>query len=162
MNGMGNGQIILRYGHRLKKKANFKESLDDGIFFMSFENFIQNYENTVICRIKYGSLIISNYIKDEDMSNQIVFNLNLQENSYVVVETFVRHWRFNRGLNNDPNKITIMLLGSYDNSRNICFINSNCNSDEYVNLSLNLNKGNYVLRVYNSYFMLNEKNQTII
>jgi hypothetical protein len=138
----------------LKAAANFKNAVNDGIFFMALEDFVKSYSNSQICHVKYNSVVKSYNINGQHMSSPVVFNLILEEDSVIVLDVFTRHWRFNRGTGNNPNQLTSMLLGSYDSSGNLSFINSGCDNEELLDLNLSLKRGNYVLWVYNSYFRL--------
>jgi hypothetical protein len=144
----------------LKKNAKFLEAKNDGIFFMTLEDFFTNFFESTICRVKYGSTVKNYKILGEEMFSPVVFNLVLLEDSNITIDTFVRHWRFNRGNGNNPDKVTSMLLGSYDDSNNVSYLTSNCRDQESVDISINLKKGSYVLWLYNSYFSLAEPKPT--
>ena len=107
-----------------KTQAGLTEAKDDGIFFITVEDFAQYFENTVTCRIKYSSFIKNYQIQGNDFSSPVVFDLVLEENTSVMIDALLRHRRFNRGVGENPDKLTSILLGSYDSAGNLSYVNS--------------------------------------
>jgi hypothetical protein len=139
---------------QLRKFVQYSSFKEDGIFYMSFEDYLKYFAISYICQIKYGAVVKNFKISDSEISAPSVFNFILEESSNLSFDVLLRHWRFNRVMGSDPNKITSMVLASYDSSNNLVFLESSCGPEEIINISKSLPKGSYVLWVYNSYYTL--------
>ncbi len=140
----------------LRKSAQYSDDKDDGIFYMSLQDFLKNFKYSTICSVKYDASVKNFKMEGEEISAPAVFNFILEETTDLNLDVFLKHWRFNRLEGENPNKVTSMVLGSYDQSNNLDYLESNCGPDETVSIARSLPKGSYVLWVYNSYYTLPE------
>jgi hypothetical protein len=121
---------------------------------MAVEDVVKFISEIFICPIQYNSVVKSYSITGQDISSPIVFKFSIEEESVVMLDVFLCHGRFSRGTGNNPNDVKSILVGSYDSSGKLEFIKSGCDNQEFLDLNLKLESGNYFVWVYNSYFKL--------
>ena len=141
------------WGDEEKKQVGFKDK-NDGMFYISFEDFYKYFKITTICYVLYNSFSKSYVISGENkINNGNVFNLFFEEDGYLAISLIRKMWRFHRELSGSiiPSYLGII---KYEPSLNITDNNYFKGYDgvyeSYEDLSLikYLKKGFYLIYSY--------------
>ena len=132
------------------KQVDFND-LNNGIFYMSFDDYFKFFIVTDICFLQHNSYSKSFKIENNDIFYGQVFNVYLKEKTFFSVSVIRKMWRFNRELNGAiiPSVLILMKYNPYKNSNEMMsdFHGVN-NTYEDVTLSKNLEPGFYVIYTY--------------
>ena len=126
-------------------------SKDDGIFWIDQPNYMTHFSNTTISYILYGSIIKSIIVDKENLFGcPLFFNIFLEANGKLSINTIFRSRRFNRDIKNLVYP-THMVLAKYNENRDIERIYAVGDSLNGVSLVQDLEKGYYALWVFVDY-----------
>ena len=139
------------WGEEEKRQTNFNNK-NDGLFFMSFEDYYKNFELTEICYVLYNSYSKSYYIDEKNINNGNIFNIYLEEDGYFIISVIRKMWRFNRELldNIIPTYLSIVGYNPSNENMNNYFFNYDAKNESHENISLTafLKKGYYLIYSY--------------
>ena len=133
----------------IKMQVNFKIN-DDGIFYMSFDDFIKYYDELSLCAIMPDCNVKTfNYTISKNNDAPIVYNINLRKDTDLGISAVDKNWRMTRELINKSNPLFIM-LARYSRGK-IEFIDGDYSENKSVDLIKSLKQGNYLLWVWNDF-----------
>ena len=137
-----------------KSQVDFQNK-DDGIFFMNDTDFFRYFTHVEICYILYDSVKTTYTIKDENLRNASVFNLEIEGEGFLTVSVLRKTWRANRELRNKilPTHISVVKYDPKAKNRLKTFSDYNGTFDSYQTPTINVKvvKGNYLVYVYRDY-----------
>ncbi|MCQ2815944.1 MAG: C2 family cysteine protease [archaeon] len=125
---------------------------NDGTFFMDVDDFVENYEDTHICRINYGAKVRTFFIENEDMLNvPIMFKLSVFNKGEVTFCVTARDRRFNRSVPEDEFRPFSFMMFKYDENYNVQQFYGG--KGGYLNISKteDLEPGDYIILLYIPY-----------
>lgn len=137
---------------RLKSSTSNNNNIDDeeaGIFYLTLEEFQENFQMSFICHIMYNANVKCYMIDCKEYINDpLVFNFYLEEKSKVSLSMIFESWRFNRKLK-DLERPSTIVIAKYDHIGKVTYLDGNWNSIE-SNLEFIrvLNKGFYCVWLY--------------
>ena len=149
-----------KWNEENKKYFNYIDK-NDGVFWISLEDFLKYYNEIMICNILYGGYFKNFYFESKSyFKDPCIFNLKLTKNSKLSLRIIFKHWRFNRELNK-PIRPFSLILAKYNLEKNIKKIYSSWSSNKDVELIENLNEGYYVLFLYLQYDEVKEDTKNL-
>ena len=139
------------WGEEEKKAVDFVKK-DDGVFFMSFDDYYKNFVLTDICIMQYNAYSKILLIEGEKIKNGQVYNIFLEEDGLFSVSLLKKCYRYYRELTDcfvpctlilmkyDPNASTLreMMTDFYGSS----------NVEWDASISAQLKSGYYVIYTY--------------
>ena len=125
---------------------------DNGIFFMSIDDYVDNFEDTHICHIQYGAKIKSYTIHYEDyFKYPLVFNLRMLERGLVTFSVVTRDRRFNRNVPKNEFHPFSLLIFKYDSRFNITQFYGGNSHILHLDVHQELDEGYYAIVLYIPY-----------
>ena len=143
-----------KWNEKIKKKVNFKEVKDDGIFYMSYDDFIYYFKILEILKIKKDYKIIASckIEKTEAYKCQIIEFEVEQNNTHVFINLYQKNPRIVRKKGDyypQPVKSFIILAkkekSKFKNDYNYTFIKTITESRVHSAIEAELNKGTYIV-----------------
>ena len=135
-----------------KSKVNFADK-EDGIFFMSDNDFFKYFKHVEICYLLYGANISKFTLTGEEKNtNGIVFNIIIKNSGFLSVSALRKSWRLNREIKGKMLS-THISVAKYDpdfTNRLKCFSDYTGNFESYTTCTLNtpVKQGNYLIYIY--------------
>ena len=135
-----------------KSKVNFVDK-EDGIFYMSDNDFFKYFKHVEICYLLYGANISKFILTGEEKNtNGIVFNIIIKNAGFLSVSALRKSWRLNREIKGKMLSTHISVV-KYDpdfTNRLKCFSDYTGNFESYITCTLNtpVNQGNYLIYIY--------------
>lgn len=125
-------------------KILLKESKEDGIFYISINDFINYFDIINICHV-------NSFFNDQtyrinirkDMYHPQVFGILVNEKGFLSIGVYIKHWRYNRKLNLKSFPISIVLIER--NTLNV--ISTGYGKKFPPGFGCEMNKGEYLLVV---------------
>ena len=134
----------------LKKYFGFVDE-DDGIFWISSNDYVANFASTSICYLLYGAMIKHFYFENEHfLKAPAVFNMHLKEASKVSISILFKDEKFNRTMHDATHPFSIVLCKYNDKKEIETFINK-YDYKNNVEIVEDLDKGYYVIWLYCDY-----------
>ena len=135
-----------------KSKVNFDDK-EDGIFYMSDNDFFKYFKHVEICYLLYGANISKFSLTGEEKNiNGIVFNIIIKSAGFLSVSALRKSWRFNREIKGKmlPNHISVIKYDPNFTNRLKCFSDYTGNFESYTTCTLNtpVKQGNYLIYIY--------------
>ena len=129
---------------------------DNGIFFMSVDDYVDNFEDTNICHIIYGAKIRSYAIGYEDyFKYPLVFNLQMKEKGTASFSIVTRDRRFNRSVpQNEFHPFSLMLF-KYNSTYQVDQFYGGSSHILHLDVHQELEPGNYAVVIFIPYDQLN-------
>ena len=132
------------------------ENKEDGTFFMNIDDYVQNYAETHICHILYGSKIKTYNINYEDYYKYpLVWNIKMPQKGKVQISIVTRDRRFNRRIPENEFKPFSLLLFRYNKNYEVDRFYGANSHHLYLSLNEELEAGYYAAVVYIPYEYLN-------
>ena len=128
------------------------ESKEDGMFFMSIDDYVLNYAETHICHILYGSKIKSYNIQYEDYYKYpLIYNIKMPKKGKIHISIVSRDRRFNRNIPENEFKPFSLMLFRYNKNYEVDrFYGANSHT-LYLSLNEEIDEGYYAAVVYIPY-----------
>ena len=124
---------------------------EDGIFWISVDDYVKYFASTSICYLLYGSIIKQFYIENESLFKApIVFNIHLDETSTMSISVLFKDEKFNRDMHDVKHPFS-MVLCQYNHYPEILKVYSNFNYKTDMSIIQELPEGNYALWLYCDY-----------
>ena len=121
---------------------------DDGIFWISVNDYMKNFDATYICYLLYGAVIKSYHFEyDKYFEKPIVFNIKILEKVKTSICIFFKNWRFNRDIHDVVHPFSV-LLAKYSNEKKIEKVYCKWSSLDDIELIDTLEPGYYALWCY--------------
>ena len=140
-----------KWTEEYKKYFDFEDK-DDGIFWISIDDYIKNYIITSICHIFYGSKIRTYTIDYEEyFKYPLVFNMNLRKSGRIGINIINRNRRFNRDIPVAEDRPFSIMVFKYNKEEEIFEFYGNRGWFDNVESILDLTEGNYVIWIYLPY-----------
>ena len=135
-----------------KNKVNFSDK-EDGIFYMSDNDFFKYFTQIEICYLLYNVNIKKYQLTGEEKNNNgIVFNLIIKNDGFLSVTSLRQNWRLNREIKDKmlPTHISVVKYDPNFTNRLKCFSDYSGNFESYKECTLNtpVKKGNYLIYIY--------------
>ena len=153
MNGSENGNWSDNsslWDSQVKSQVDFQNK-DDSIFFMNDTDFFRYFTHVEICFILYDSITTTYTVKDENLKNASVFNLEIEGERFLTVSALRKNWRSNRELRNKilPTHISVVKYDPKTKNRLKTFSDYNGTFESYQTPTINVKvvKGNYLVYV---------------
>lgn len=141
------------WGVQERKQVGF-EKKEDGIFFMSMEDYFKYFLVTEICYIAYNSNSKIFRVENEDLNKGNVFNIYLKEDGLFSVSLIRKMYRFNRELSNKiiPSLLVIIKYDPYKNDPENYFTEYEARNESFEDISYTtiLKKGFYLIYTYHN------------
>ena len=140
------------WNDKLKSLVNFSEK-QDGIFYMSDNDFFKYFKHVEICYLLYDAKLKKITLEGEEKNkNGIVFNIVTKGDSFLSVSVLRKSWRLNRELKDKmmPTHISVVKYDPNYTNRYKCFSDYIGNFESYTNCAINtpVQKGNYLIYIY--------------
>ena len=131
---------LINYFHY--KKTN------DGTLFIDLNDFINFFDNTLICHLLYGALVKYFYFEYHNyFKYPVIFNLLLRQKAATSITVLFKNWRFNREIHNVTHPFSLLLC-KYDQNRRIEKIWSKWDCEDELNIVETLEPGFYCIWLY--------------
>ena len=138
---------------------------DDGTFYISFDDYFNNFIVTDICFVMYDchskSFVIDK--TNDNIKHGQVFNIYMEEDGLFTVNLIRKMWRFHRELKNViiPSFIAIMRYNpdEEDQCQVLSSFQGVYDSYEDVSITKYLKKGFYVIYCYHDYYHSSQKGE---
>jgi hypothetical protein len=147
------------WGEEEKKQVGFSKK-DDGIFFMTFDDFYNNFIITDICYVLYNSYSKLVKVDVENMKQGQIFNIYIDEECIFSASIIKKMWRFHRELQGklEPSTINIMIYDPFapNSEKMLSSLDGKNSSNEDVSISEFLRPGFYLV-----YTLIDVANSTI-
>ena len=135
-----------------KNKVNFSDK-EDGIFYMSDNDFFKYFKHVEICYLLYNASIKKYTLEGEEKNkNGIVFNIITKSDGFLSVSVLRKNWRLNREIKDKmlPTHISVVKYDPNFTNRLKCFSDYTGNFESYKDCTLNtpVKKGNYLIYIY--------------
>ena len=137
---------------KLKTQVGFINK-EDGIFFMSDNDFFKFFKHVEICYLLYDAKMNKLTITGEEKNkNGIVHNIVIKGDGFLSVAVLRKSWRLNRELKDKmmPTHISVVRYDPDFTDRYKCFSDYTGNFESYTSCALNtpVKKGNYLIYIY--------------
>ena len=137
---------------KLKTQVGFSNK-EDGIFFMSDNDFFKFFKHVEICYLLYDAKMNKLTITGEEKNkNGIVHNIVIKGDGFLSVAVLRKSWRLNRELKDKmmPTHISVVRYDPDFTDRYKCFSDYTGNFESYTSCALNtpVKKGNYLIYIY--------------
>ena len=137
---------------KLKTQVGFSNK-EDGIFFMSDNDFFKFFKHVEICYLLYDAKMNKLTITGEEKNkNGIVHNVVIKGDGFLSVSVLRKSWRLNREIKDKmmPTHISVVRYDPDFTDRYKCFSDYIGNFESYTSCALNtpVKKGNYLIYVY--------------
>ena len=140
-----------KWTEEYKKYFNYEDK-EDGIFWISVDDYVKNYNDTSICHIFYGAKVRSYTIDYEEyFKHPLVFNLQVIKKGKVGISIVVRDRRFNRNIEQREDRPFSLIIFKYDNERNVSNFKGQRGWFQNIELNEELEEGYYVVWIYIPY-----------
>ena len=124
---------------------------NDGVFWISVDDYVKLFETTTICYLLYGSIIKQyHFHKENFIKDPAVFDFYLKEPSKVSISALFRDEKYHRTMHNPIRPFT-MVLCKYNEQKEIETFQCQYDCRRDVEMVVELNKGFYVLWLYIDY-----------
>ena len=134
------------------KKIFHHEDKEDGIFWMSIDDYVKNYNDTSICHIFYGAKVRSYTIDCEEyFKHPLVFNLHMVKKGKMGISLLVRDRRFNRNIDVREDHPFSLLIFKYDDNRRISNFKGLRGWFQNIEINEELDEGYYLIWIYLPY-----------
>ena len=135
-----------------KSKVKYLDK-EDGIFYMSDNDFFKYFKHVEICYLLYNANLKHITVTGEEKNdNGIVFNLIASNDGYLSVSVLRKNWRLNKDVKGKmmPTHISVVKYDPNFTNRYKCFSDYNGCFESYENCTLNtpIKKGNYLIYIY--------------
>ena len=128
------------------------ENKEDGIFFMNIDDYVQNYAETHICHILYGSKIKTYNINYEDYyKSPLVWNIKMPKKGRIHLSIVTRDRRFNRRIPENEFKPFSLMLFRYNKNYEVDRFYGANSHHLYLSLNEEIDEGYYAAVVYIPY-----------
>ena len=125
---------------------------DDGVFFMSYEDFFNYFMVTDICYVLYDSYSKTLKVDAENMRQAQIFNVCIEEESILSANIIKKMWRFNRLLKGKLEPATINIMeydpNSSDSENMLKNLDGRNHSTEDVSITELVQPGFYMIYTY--------------
>ena len=139
------------WGDEEKAQVEF-EKKDDGVFFMTFDDFYENFHITDICYVLYDSYSKSLKVEPENMKQGQIFNVYIDEECIFSASIIKKMWRFHRELQGklEPSTINIMIYDPFaeKSEKMLSSLEGRNSSNEDVSISEFLRPGFYLIYTF--------------
>ena len=139
------------WGEEEKQQVKFQKK-DDGVFFMSYEDFFKNFMVTDICYVLYDSYSKTLKVNAENMREAQIFNVYIEEESILSANIIKKMWRFNRLLKGKLEPATINIMeydpNSSDSENMLKNLDGRNHSTEDVSVTVFVQPGFYMIYTY--------------
>ena len=139
------------WGEEEKKQVNFCKK-NNGLFYMSFEDYYSNFALTEICYLLFDSYSKSYFINEKNINDGNIFNIYLEEDGYFSVSIIRKMWRFNRELFYTiiPSFLSIVSYDPLNENVSRYFYDYKAKNDSYEDIAIikYLKKGYYLIYAY--------------
>ena len=137
---------------KLKTQVGFINK-EDGIFFISDNDFFKFFKHVEICYLLYDAKMNKLTITGEEKNkNGIVHNIVIKGDGFLSVAVLRKSWRLNRELKDKmmPTHISVVRYDPDFTDRYKCFSDYTGNFESYTSCALNtpVKKGNYLIYIY--------------
>jgi len=130
-------------------------SEDDGIFWISFDDFIKYFEILNICKIHKDYKNYEIHIKKKEVFSPVLIEMNLSEDSHVYIQIHQRNKRFRLKDNSFPEQVIINLILLDENYN---FVDSIYSKNNVECIERRMSKGkNYLITDINYRFIKDTK-----
>ena len=138
-----------KWTDELKKKVDFEGVKDDGIFYMSYEDFIEYYSLIEILKHKQGyGIIASCKIKKTDNHKCQIIKFEVKENKKnIFINLYQKNPRIIRKNGTyfpDPVK-SFIILAKIEEDGKYTYIKSKTDTKVHLGIEANLDKGKYLI-----------------
>ena len=138
-----------KWNDELKKLVNFEGVKDDGIFYMSFDDFVEYYSLIEILKIKKGYDIIASYkIKKTEAHKCQIIKFEIKENNKnIFINLYQKNPRIIRKNGTyfpEPVK-SFIILAKINEDGNYIYIKSISDTKVHLGLEADLEKGKYLI-----------------
>ena len=135
-----------------KSKVHYLEK-EDGIFYMSDNDFFKYFKLIEICYLLYDAHIKKVTVSGEEKNtNGIVFNLVAKNDGFLSVSVLRKNWRLFRDVKGKmmPTHISVVKYDPNYTNKLKCFSDYNGSFESYKNCTLNtpIKQGNYLIYIY--------------
>ena len=132
----------------IKKKVDFQEDKDDGIFYMSYDDFIKNYEILEILKMKdgYGTVASCKIKKTEAHKCQII-QFEISEKKQIFINLYQKNPRIIRkdGTYFQKPVKSFIILAKQESPDNYTYIKSVINTKVHFGIEAELDAGTYLI-----------------
>ena len=140
------------WDNQLKNIVNFSDK-QDGIFFMSDNDFFKFFKHVEICYLLYNAKMSKLTVTGEEKNtNGIVFNLVTKGEGFLSVSALRKNWRLNRELKDKmlPTHISVVKYDPNFTDRYKCFSDYIGNFESYTSCAINtpVKQANYLIYIY--------------
>ena len=139
------------WGEEEKEQVKYQKR-DDGVFFMSYEDFFNYFMVTDICYVLYDSYSKTLKVDAENMRQAQIFNVCIEEESILSANIIKKMWRFNRILKGKLEPATINIMeydpNSSDSENMLKNLDGRNHSTEDVSITELVQPGFYMIYTY--------------
>jgi hypothetical protein len=124
------------------------ENKEDGCFWMDFDDFLKNFEDSFFCDILYDGKLNYFKFKDETLDVPNVINFHVEKDQKMIISVFRDTWRFVRATKYKMYPIT-MIIAKYDpKTGEMSNIDGQFIFDDSYEHIKSFEKGHYVVWTY--------------
>jgi hypothetical protein len=134
----------------LRQKFTIEEN-DNGTFWMSFEDYCKEFEDTEICDIFYDANYSHFNITGSTVGSPQVFNLYVEEKSKFAISAHRDTFRYNRTLKGKAHPLTVVIAKYDPVTKFISNVDGKFRSNDWAEFIQTVDKGHYVVWVYYDY-----------
>ena len=137
-----------KWTDEIKKKVGFLEDKDDGIFYMSYDDFIKNYEILEILKLKEGfGTVASCKIKKTEAHKCQIIKFEISEKKQIFINLYQKNPRIVRkdGTHFPKPVKSFIILAKQESPDKYTYIKSVINTKAHFGMEAELDAGTYLI-----------------